>query len=460
MLNEGWDVLNLFDIVRLYETRQASGKAGTVGSYTIKEAQLIGRGARYCPFSENEEQAIDRRKYDYDISNQKRILETLLYHSFDDSRYINELRQALKETGLLPEKPIKIRYKVKETFKSNQLYKEGVIFSNKRILKSRAHIKGIENKISDTVVTKKIASGYGKLYSLFEDTTIENKKRDKHIYRVYIKDVPLNILYFAISNFESLSFNKLKNHFPNLLSTKEFLCSDNYAGSVILQIESIFAKLKPMHYYEATMKALDFVSKHVMSIKAEYEGTKEFYEKRICETVKDKIIYIEKLQKDSVGVSQAETSEDNALDLSHCDWYIFNDNFGTSEEKAFVKYFSTLLSDLYKKYEKIYLIRNERVPDLAIYDFETGQRFEPDFLLVMQKHGKDGFDQQQIFIEPKGDHLLDKDKWKEDFLFRLESESLPVKKYVDNNRYKIIGVPFFNKKHRIKEFNSAMNNIK
>lgn len=28
MLNEGWDVLNFFDIVRLYETRQGSGKAG------------------------------------------------------------------------------------------------------------------------------------------------------------------------------------------------------------------------------------------------------------------------------------------------------------------------------------------------------------------------------------------------------------------------------------------------
>ena len=28
MLNEGWDVLNLFDIVRLYDTRQGSGQAG------------------------------------------------------------------------------------------------------------------------------------------------------------------------------------------------------------------------------------------------------------------------------------------------------------------------------------------------------------------------------------------------------------------------------------------------
>ena len=47
-LNEGWDVLNLFDIVRLYDTRDSKG--GKIGKTTMSEAQLIGRGARYCPF--------------------------------------------------------------------------------------------------------------------------------------------------------------------------------------------------------------------------------------------------------------------------------------------------------------------------------------------------------------------------------------------------------------------------
>ncbi|TDA80712.1 hypothetical protein, partial [Halomonas marinisediminis] len=34
-LNEGWDVLNLFDIVRLYDTRD--GKANKVGKTTMAE---------------------------------------------------------------------------------------------------------------------------------------------------------------------------------------------------------------------------------------------------------------------------------------------------------------------------------------------------------------------------------------------------------------------------------------
>lgn len=66
-LNEGWDVLNLFDIVRLYETRD--GKNGIPGKTTMKEAQLIGRGARYCPFKITEEQEKYQRKYDNDIDN-------------------------------------------------------------------------------------------------------------------------------------------------------------------------------------------------------------------------------------------------------------------------------------------------------------------------------------------------------------------------------------------------------
>ena len=50
MLNEGWDVLNLYDIVRLYDTRDAANNRP--GKTTMQEAQLIGRGARYMPFKD------------------------------------------------------------------------------------------------------------------------------------------------------------------------------------------------------------------------------------------------------------------------------------------------------------------------------------------------------------------------------------------------------------------------
>ncbi len=74
-LDEGWDVLNLFDIVRLYETRQSGGKK--ISASTISEAQLIGRGARYCPFKIYDEQSTFQRKYDSDTSCEMRVCETL-----------------------------------------------------------------------------------------------------------------------------------------------------------------------------------------------------------------------------------------------------------------------------------------------------------------------------------------------------------------------------------------------
>ncbi len=102
MLKEGWDVLNLFDIVRLYETRDGKTKNGVYipGKTTISEAQLIGRGARYFPFIINDSHDKYRRKFDNDLENDLRILEQLYYHSAHDVKYIQEIQQTLDETGI------------------------------------------------------------------------------------------------------------------------------------------------------------------------------------------------------------------------------------------------------------------------------------------------------------------------------------------------------------------------
>lgn len=130
-----------------------------------------------------------------------------------------------------------------------------------------------------------------------------------------------------------------------------------------------------------------------------------------------------------------------------------------AKKKAFIKYFQGLVPELKKEYDEIYLVRNERIPALAIYEFDTGERFEPDFLLFLQKRGTDGYLQEQIYIEPKGSHLLETDKWKEKFLLKIEKQGIPVKKYVDDNEYRIFGLPFFNKELRMGEFEEVISNI-
>src|SRR5699024_2245611 len=54
---EGWDVLNLLDIVRLSDDPKVKGNEAT----TMPEAQLIGRGATYYPFLLAGERSFKRR---------------------------------------------------------------------------------------------------------------------------------------------------------------------------------------------------------------------------------------------------------------------------------------------------------------------------------------------------------------------------------------------------------------
>lgn len=223
MLNEGWDVLNLFDIVRLYETRD--GKNGKPGKTTISEAQLIGRGARYCPFEIEDDQTRNKRKYDYDLSNQNRILETLLYHSMQDSRYIGELRYALKQTGLLADAPMEINYILKDEFKKTDFFREAYVFSNKKVEKSRKSVTGIDKKIRNGFYQHKVSTGSSFIYGLFDEGKVKVNGMT-NTFQCEFKNIPLNIAEGAMSNFEILKFNTLKSYFPNLKSKKEFLQSE------------------------------------------------------------------------------------------------------------------------------------------------------------------------------------------------------------------------------------------
>lgn len=94
-LNEGWDVLNLFDIVRLDNAGAKSAKTGDVAT---RDAQLIGRGARYYPFRLSEEEDRHRRKFDKG-AHKLDVLEALSYHSTNEVGYISALHKALEAQG-------------------------------------------------------------------------------------------------------------------------------------------------------------------------------------------------------------------------------------------------------------------------------------------------------------------------------------------------------------------------
>lgn len=459
-LDEGWDVLNLFDIVRLYETRQSGGKS--ISKSTVSEAQLIGRGSRYCPFIVDEQQERYKRKYDNDLDNPLRICEELYYHCQNDSRYIAELKNALREIGIDLSKSVERTYVLKEDFKSDSLYTKGLVFVNDRKVKSRKSVTGLLPSVKDKIYNVSFSTGSFGEDTIFGIDELTEKTVATYSHRTTFSEIAemnYSIVHKALCKYNVFKFNVLKSYFPNLKSTREFVISNEYLGQICIDISSKYEKPTPEILYNACVIVLSKIADTISSIEETYEGINEFTAQYIHDVFKNKRCNYTEPKDGGVGFSQNDYTVDMSyrLDLSKEDWFVFEDNYGTTEEKAFVAYFKTYVKQLKEKYDKVYLIRNER--QLHIYSFDGGERFEPDYVLFLHRPKADGYEQLQIFIEVKGTHLLENDKWKEDFLLQLESQSIPITRFVDDNDYRILGFHFYNRDERMGDFSKDIEKI-
>ncbi|MFT6464990.1 hypothetical protein [Halopseudomonas sp.] len=127
--------------------------------------------------------------------------------------------------------------------------------------------------------------------------------------------------------------------------------------------------------------------------------------------------------------------------LSAKDWYVYDDSYGTDQEKHFIKYLNDHVDRLRERYDDFHLLRNEKA--VKLFAFENGQAFEPDFLLFLRRSGDKKEAIMQLFIEPKGSHLAAQDKWKEDCLKQLKHDAKTFILFQGSD-YKIFGLPFFN----------------
>lgn len=470
MLNEGWDVLNLFDIVRMYDTRQAghtkNGKR-KISDTTISEAQLIGRGARYCPFKLNEDDELFKRKYDSDEDNELRICETLLYHCFDEERYISELKEALRHEGLdLDKDVIRCSYKLKDDFKKTDLFNSGLVYLNERIKKESKDLLILDDKLISKIYSYTEQSGASALDDLFESDENKSTVLKPEEIKKSIKELAkgnYSVVHKALRQFREFNFDNLKKHFKDLKSMSDFIFKEEYLGNIEIQIHYFGQELSQTTILKALVKNFAEIAKKIGFNESIYEGSIKFKPKKFKNVFTDKTISVAKASETTGGKGISQKSSQNyPLDLSSEDWYVYNDNYGTDEEKALVHQFRMYLDDLRKVYSKLYLVRNEQ--QLSIYSFKDGNRFEPDFVLFLQKWDGKDFEQMQIFIEPKGENLLKQDKWKEDFLLEIKEKTNEDPSLLsENSHYKIWGFHFTNfngkKENRGKEFKQDMEEI-
>lgn len=436
-LNEGWDVLNLFDIVRCYTTRDSKGNKP--GKTTIAEAQLIGRGARYFPFATNESNDRFQRKFDQDLSNEMRVLEELHYHSINDSRYIAELRTALINEGMVDEREVRKSLALKESFKQTEFYKNGLLFVNERIKNDNAHVKSF----ADMGVTKrnhehKIASGRGAFGRLLDNNSEIDRVSETEQKDIKVKEMPRHIVYNAVARRPFFAFRSIKKHFPHVKSMREFIDANEYLGGLEIRFSGNLEELEKLSnrdQLDAVTGLLDQVEAEVRKNIVEYKGTEIFRPSGIASVFTDKELH---LRGDS-----ARADGDEGF-VAGKDWYVFNANYGTSEEKAFVRMLERRMSALRETYDGIYLIRNER--HFQIYSFSNGRAFEPDFVLFLREKGGAVL-AYQMFIEPKGKHLTAHDKWKDDFLKEITEKFQGTTLQFGTrgkDRCRLVGAPFYN----------------
>jgi len=457
MLNEGWDVLNLFDIVRLYDTRDGKWVRGEYkpGNTTIGEAQLIGRGARYFPFQLDETEDRYKRKFD-DIENELRIIETLHYHSAHNPDYITEIKSALTEIGILPEKYKQIDLFIKDSVKKK--WKDEYIFINDRMPNLRTDIKSFSDAKIKKQYNYELKTGEIREEIILDET--RDLKQSKSVVRkktkYKISNFGENIIRGALDKFEFYKFETLKKYFPYIKSVKEFILSSDYLANVEIEVtgpKNKIETLTPSEKLKIVLPVIKEIADQAKINTSEYRGTTLFKARALWEIFKNKKI---KIDKDDL-----ERKELSEIDLEKTDWYGQNVFYGTSEEKSFINFISGFIEKLKQKYSDIALLRNEKF--FQIFEFDEGRAFEPDFIMLLKKRNK-AISIYQVFIEPKGDQFKDsqgrfensKEGWKQKFLLVMEGKADTDLKLEDKH-FKLIGLPFYNEKLK-KEFEEALEN--
>ena len=173
----------------------------------------------------------------------------------------------------------------------------------------------------------------------------------------------------------------------------------------------------------------------------EFIGTKNFIPCKISECFTDRTL---KLRIEGEAGRSWADSQINGLDLINPiseEWHAYDDNYGTDQEKHFIRYLSGQADLLRKRYDDFYLLRNEKA--VKLFSFKNGQGFEPDFILFLRKKGVEIGNILQLFIEPKGKHLAPHDAWKETFLTEIQWRD-KIETIFQGSEYRVYGLPFFN----------------
>ena len=432
-LNEGWDVLNLYDIVRLDNAKD--------NNKTTSNAQLIGRGARYYPFGYKNGYEVDKRKFDNE-QNSLDVLEALSYHSFNESGYITALQKELENQGT-PAQDTRTLYKLQPQEKALTLAREFMknatqdskdvakhdenlslpIMSNDiRKLKENESLFHKAKEIENTISTLSIP-----LLNSREKSQVEAYKKQEFSEDEFaIKSLKSinKAVFLKAMNKEDIGFNMLKN-LREVGSKREFIEKYLYTLEVRFHKRQEFSRASQLHIATFIVKGL----KEILNAKGAKWEIEPFRIKYF--TLKARELWSEK-----------------ELEKSKYQWLVYDKMLkaDSSYEGAFLAFINGYKDRLDERYQHWCVIRNECFSEFKLFGRDNAgevRGFNPDFVFF----GVSGDNKEVLFecvIESKGEQLEPNDKWKENLLLDLESELVSVREKQKNAKnLRLRGLGFF-----------------
>lgn len=432
-LSEGWDVLNLYDIVRI-------GENNIKPNDTNAEAQLIGRGARYNPFIYKGKKSYARR-FD-DRKPEIQLLERLYYHTINNPQYLENLRKSLDAINLPVNEDTKYKIytaKVKNSFKRTDTYKHGNVYYNKVEVVPEDHYDSVQKYGFDPDTTEPID-----MISVTTEHKIDTgaDKDNSSLFPIVNAAVFSNtsdkaLIRTAISFNPFYRFESLKKQCPTLTSVNEFLTSDNWLGHAVVRARVANRHhLTPQERLMAVEKYLLRVQNALVNNFQRSKGTNQFEKVAISEVISD----YDKRVGDSFNDPKA--AKIGPYPMKGKDWYAYDYAIVDQLEMDFIDRISAEIPSFKKKYDQIYLLRiDERNTDFKLHDFgESVYRYEgymPDFIMYLRNEDYI----YQIYMEPKGTAFVEKDRWKEELLERIDPKNVILLE--DNDDVKLFGVKFY-----------------
>jgi len=459
MLNEGWDVLSLFDIVKIDEIQK-----NTIKKSTISEIQLIGRGARIYPYTYknelNEELDKFKRKFDKNINNDLRLLEDMNFYSANDNDYINNIKKELIDIGLKDknEKNKKI-IKVQD---QNQLSNFATKLLNKFVYTNKLEKKyNNDSLISNYDINIQIT----KDYYIKEENIIDERETNDIEDNIQTIDT-INIKEFIENNDNMFILNNSLNNLSyfnmnNIISKYKIISKKELVEDIIKLEEKVSITIK-----NKNIEKLSFEEKKKIFIEILLElekqlerkrnikiGSKSFKNKfKIVDTFKEYTKNEDNVKGFNEELNHKTTTSTDFKIKNTSLFYYDNISWDSNLEKELYVLFDKSLNS-----ENYLVIRNEvefkmfnpftektneeeKYSNINSNIFEfNGDGFEPDFIVL-----KKGLDNKifQFFIEVKGKDKVDTkiNKWKEILLTEINNEKIIIE---DNIEYKIYGLPFF-----------------